>query len=86
VVRCEICALLSELADYTSKVVNGFSAPFKLEIFKKRDKSFQRLKCIEANNTLSASESTPLASCIKKFDHKMLDHMKCVFNIACYTV
>jgi hypothetical protein len=31
IARCEICVLHSELADYNFKVVNGFSAPFKLE-------------------------------------------------------
>jgi hypothetical protein len=72
VARCETCALFSELADCNSKVVNGFSAPFKLETFKKHDKSFQHLKCTEANNALPAPESTPLAACMKKYDQKML--------------
>jgi hypothetical protein len=64
--RCEICALLSELADCNSKVVNAFSAPFKLETFEEHE-SFQHLKCIEANDALSAAESTPVAACMKKF-------------------
>jgi curli biogenesis system outer membrane secretion channel CsgG len=37
VVRCANCALFSELADCNSKFVNGISAPFKLETFKKRE-------------------------------------------------
>jgi hypothetical protein len=44
--------------------------------------SFQRLKCIEVSNSLSATESKPIAACKKKFDQKMLDHMKCVSSIA----
>jgi hypothetical protein len=36
VVRCANYALFSELADCNSKVVNGFSAPFRLESFKKQ--------------------------------------------------
>jgi hypothetical protein len=42
------------------------------------------LKCVKANNALSAPESTPLAACMNKCDQKMLDHMKHVFNIANY--
>jgi hypothetical protein len=50
----------------------------------KNQESFQHLKCIEAKNTLSAPESTLLAAGIKKFDQKLLNHMKCVFNTAYY--
>jgi hypothetical protein len=84
VARCEICALFSELEDCNSEVVNGFSAPLKLETFKKHDKSFQYLKCIEANNALSVPKSTPLTACTKNSDQKMLDHMKCVYSTAYY--
>jgi hypothetical protein len=85
VARCENCALCSELADCNSKVANGFSAPFKLETFKKHE-SFQHLNCTEAKNVLSEPESTPVAACMQKFDQKMLDNMKCVFNTAYYIV
>jgi hypothetical protein len=46
--------------------------------------SFQHLKYVESNNALSAPESTPLAACMKKFDQKILDQVKCVFSIAYY--
>jgi hypothetical protein len=50
----------------------------------KKHESFQHLKCIVATNALSAPESTSLAARMKKFDQKMLGHMKCVFNTAYY--
>jgi hypothetical protein len=80
VARCEICAPSSELADCNSKVVNGFRTSFKLETIEKHDKSFQHLKCIEANNVLS----TPLAACMKKSDQKMLRSYEACFNIPYY--
>jgi hypothetical protein len=71
VAKCTICALFYELVNCKSKVVNGFSAPFKLVTFKKHDKSCQHLKSIDAKNALSVPEFTPLAASMKKFDHKM---------------
>jgi hypothetical protein len=79
VATCEIFAVCSELTDCNSKVVNGFSAPFKLKNFKKHGKSFEHFKCIEANNALSAPEST---ACMKKFDQKILRAHEVCFHSA----
>jgi hypothetical protein len=62
--------------------VNGFAGPFKLEMFKKHNKSFQHKKCVMVYSALLPPKDTPLAICMKKMDKLMFDHLKILFNVA----
>jgi hypothetical protein len=42
------------MSDKNSKVVNGFSGPFKLKLFKKHDKSSEHQKCVAAKKALTS--------------------------------
>ncbi|XP_070587501.1 zinc finger protein 862-like [Erythrolamprus reginae] len=81
---CEICASFPGIADQASRIVKGFSGPFKLETFKKHAKSLQHLNCVEATHAALAPEATPLAACIRKMDEDMFKHMTILFNVAYY--
>jgi hypothetical protein len=59
--NCKVCASFPRIADQNSKIVKRFPGPFKLETFKKHDKSFQHQNCVRANNALLAPEATPMA-------------------------
>ncbi|XP_063287718.1 uncharacterized protein LOC134572592 [Pelobates fuscus] len=48
IAMCGVCAACPSIADHGSKVVKGFSGPFKLETFKKHAKSRLHEKCINA--------------------------------------
>jgi hypothetical protein len=48
--------------------VKGFAGPFKLEIFKKLDKSFEHKKCLMVYSALLVPEDTLLAVCMKKMN------------------
>lgn len=73
-----------ELADSNSKILQGYTGPFKLDSFRKHQKSYQHQKCLKAKDAQLAPEATPLAICIKKMDEKMFNHLKVVFNVAYY--
>lgn len=66
IAKCEVCNNFPNIADSSSKVVTGYSGPFKLETFKKHEKSYTHIKCEEANTTKKNPESSPLAKCVKK--------------------
>jgi hypothetical protein len=70
--NCKVCASFPRISDQNSKIAKGFPGPFKLETFKKHNKSFQHQNCVRANNALLAPEATPLAMCVKKMDEKNL--------------
>ncbi|XP_040177111.1 zinc finger protein 862-like [Rana temporaria] len=81
---CEICSSFPGIVDHASKIVKGFSGPFKLETFKKHGQSLQHNKCIKAKHALLAAEATPLPACVKKMDQGVFNHMKVLFNVAYY--
>lgn len=84
VAQCKSCVLFPNSSDQSSKVVTGFTGPFKLETFKKHDKSLQHRNCVAACNTALFPETTPLAVCVKKMDSNMFENLKKLFNIAYY--
>jgi hypothetical protein len=57
VANCKVFASFPSISDQNSKTVKGFTGPFKLETFKKHDKSFQHQNCVRANNALLATEA-----------------------------
>jgi hypothetical protein len=63
--------------------MKDFACPFKLETFRKHDKSLQHQRCVKTNNALLAPEVTPLAVCLKKCV-KTFDHLEALFNILYY--
>jgi hypothetical protein len=72
VANYKVCASFPRISDQNSKIVKVFPWPFKLETFKKYDKSFQHQNRVRANNNaLLAPEATPLAICVKKMDENI---------------
>lgn len=65
IVSCEVCDPFPSTADQNSKVVKGFPGPFKLETFKRLEKSFQHQKCVKADNALLVPEAILLAIYMK---------------------
>lgn len=45
--KCSTCVEFPNLSDPTSKIIKGFSGPFKLETFKKHEKSNQHMQCAD---------------------------------------
>lgn len=84
VAKCTVCGDFPDLSDHTSKVVKGFSGPFKAETFKKHEKSSQHMRCVATMNAKLNPAATPLARAIIKADETMINHLRVVFNCAYY--
>jgi hypothetical protein len=84
VANSKVCVSFLRISDQNSKIVKRFPGPFKLETFKKHDKSFQHQNCVRANDALLAPEAMPLAMCMKKMDEKTFDYLKTLFKVSYY--
>lgn len=84
VATCNTCRSFPEISDQSSSIVRGFSGPFKIESFKKHEKSNQHARCCSALEGKLNFKSTPMARCILKADEKMINHLKVVFNCSYY--
>ena len=82
--KCSTCVEFPNLSDPTSKIIKGFSGPFKLETFKKHEKSNQHMRCADALRARRNPEAAPIVKSIMKADEVMLNHLKTVFNCAYY--
>jgi hypothetical protein len=48
IAKCNTCSLFPDLSDWSSKIVEGFTGPFKVRSFKKHETSNQHIKCDNA--------------------------------------